>query len=144
MGDSSGKQALFPGLIFGEDGEPVEVTTIGGAPFYVILNAGFRRHVEAETVDLQVLEWLREQVLSNQDLVTEGMMTLLGKDDLFTKAMIDASIRDLDQQMEALMTQGLPEGAQAWLGMLGFRVVVDVHGEVVEIQAAASGEIEDW
>ena len=144
MGDSSGKQALFPGLIFGEDGEPVEVTTIGGAPFYVILDAGFRRHVEAETVDLQVLEWLREQVLSNQDLVTEGMMTLLGKDDLFTKAMIDASIRDLDQQMDALMTQGLPEGAQAWLGMLGFRVVVDVHGEVVEIQAAGSGEIEDW
>jgi hypothetical protein len=55
------------------------------------------------------------------------MLQMLGKDDLFTKAMIDASIQNMDQVLE----QGLPDDARAWLGMLGFRVIINTHGEVV-------------
>jgi hypothetical protein len=143
MNDSLGQQTLFAGLVFNQEGEPANVTTVGGEPFYVILDAGFRRHVEAEIIDRQVLMWLHEQILSNQELVTEGTMSLLGQDDLFTKAMIEASIQDLDKQVEQLMGQGLPEGVQAWLGMLGFRVVVNVHGEVIEIDAPSVADIED-
>jgi hypothetical protein len=41
--------------------------------------------------------------------------------------MIDASIQNMDQVLE----QGLPDDARAWLGMLGFRVMISTHGDVV-------------
>ena len=28
----------------------------------------------------------------------------------------------------------MPDEARAWLGMMGFRVVVDLHGEVVRVE----------
>ncbi len=72
---------------------------------------------------------LREQFMAHREIATEAMLEMLGKDDLFTKAMIDASIQHMDQMIE----QGLPEGARAWLGMLGFRVVINTHGQVVRL-----------
>ena len=119
--------------MFNEQGEPAEVVTVGGEPHYVILEAGFRRHVTSEYVDRQVLSWLQEQISANQDLVTEGTMTMLGQDDLFTKAMIDASIKNV----EDLIDQGLPDDARTWLGMLGFSITVDIHGDVVHVNAPA-------
>ena len=144
MSDSPGRQALFEGLVFNEQGEPAVVDRVGGEPFYIVLDAGFRRYAEAEVIDRQVLVWLHEQILSNQELVTQGTMSLLGQDDLFTKAMIDASIQDMDKGMERLMGQGLPEAMRAWLGMLGFRVVVNVHGEVMEIEAPHAADVDEW
>jgi hypothetical protein len=132
-------KALFPGLIFNEQGEPTEVAYIGDEPQYVILDAGFRRHVPAEYVDRQVLDWLRQQIQANRDLVTQGALSMLGQDDLFTKALIDASIEHMDDEV---MKQGIPEDALAWLGMFGFRITVNVHGDVVEINAPAAGESE--
>lgn len=144
MSDSPGRQALFEGLVFNEEDEPAAVDWVGGEPFYVVLDADFRRYVEAQEIDLQVLTWLHEQIVANQELVTEGTLSFLGKDDLFTKAMIDSSIQDLDKYVERLMQQGLPEQVRAWLGMLGFRVVVNVHGEVTEIDAPSVVDEEDW
>jgi hypothetical protein len=144
VSNSGGKQALFEGLVFTPQGEPAAVAMVGSEPCYVIPDAGFRRHVEAEKIDRQVMEWLQQQILSNQELVIQGTMSLLGQDDLFTKAMIDASLQDLDKQAERLMNQGLPAEIRAWLGMLGFRVVVNVHGELVEIEAAGRGNAGDW
>jgi predicted RNA polymerase sigma factor len=95
----------------------------------VVEDDGFRRHIEAEAVDRQVIESLREQFMAQREMATQAMLQMLGKDDLFTKAMIDASIKNMDQVIE----RGLPEEAKAWLGMLGFRVVIDTHGEVVEL-----------
>jgi hypothetical protein len=138
------RQALFAGLVFDEVGAPVDVTMVGDAPFYVVLDGDFRRHVEAEVVDRQVLEWLSAQISSNRDLVTEGTMSLLGKDDLFTKAMVETSIQDLDAHIEQLMVQGLPEGVKTWLGMLGFQIVVDLHGKVVRLEMPGGGDVEDW
>ena len=135
------RQALFAGLVFNEQDEPAEVVYIGGVPHYVILDDGFRRHVEAETVDRQVIQWLRQQILSNRELVTQGMLAMLGKDDLFTKAMIDASIQNMDRHIDLLLEQGLPEDTRAWLGMLGFKVVVNVHGEVVRLDDPAQQEL---
>ena len=135
MSGSPKRQALFEGLVFNEQGEPAAVSWVGGEPFYVVMDADFRRYVESGLIDGQVLVWLREQILSNEELVAQGTMSMLGRDDLFTKAMIDASIKDLDKHTEQLMQQGLPEEARAWLGMLGFRVVVNVHGEVMEIES---------
>jgi hypothetical protein len=137
------RHALFAGLVFNEQDEPAEVVYIGAAPHYVILDDGFQRHVEAETVDRQVIELLRQQILSNRELVTQGMLAMLGKDDLFTKAMVDASIQNIDRHIDLLFEQGLPEDTRTWLGMLGFKVVVNVHGEVVRWDAPAQEDLGD-
>jgi hypothetical protein len=110
----------------------------------VVPDADFRRFVEAEVIDRQVLAWLQQQVQSNEALVSQGMMSLLGKEDLFTKAMIDASIKDIDKHVEQLMRQGLPEEVRAWLGMLGFRVTVNVHGEVIGIETPPAADSDEW
>jgi hypothetical protein len=138
MSVTPSRRALFEGLVFNEVDEPATVDRVGGEPFYVVLDMDFRRYVEAEVIDRQVLKWLHEQIASNQELVTQGTMSMLGRDDLFTKAMIDASIQDLEKHIEGLMRQGLPEEVRSWLGLLGFRIVVNVHGEVVEIDAPAA------
>jgi hypothetical protein len=129
MTESLARSALFAGLVQDEEGNPVDVVLVGEVPNYVVDDAGFRRHVESELVDRQVIEMLREQFMAHREIATEAMLQMLGKDDLFTKAMVDASIKNMDQVIE----HGLPEGARAWLGMLGFRVVVNTHGEVVRL-----------
>ncbi len=129
MTQSVPRNALFAGIVQDEDGNPVDVVLIGDAPNYVVEDAGFRRHIEARTVDIQVIEMLREQFMAHRELATEAMLQMLGKNDLFTKAMIDASIKNMDRVLEA----GLPDGARAWLGMLGFRVIINTHGEVVRL-----------
>jgi hypothetical protein len=130
MAESSPRSALFAGLIQDQDGNPVDVVTVGNVPNYVVEDAGFQRHVESEVVDRQVIEMLREQFMAHREIATEAMLQMLGTDDLFTKAMIDASIKNMDQVIE----QGLPDDARAWLGMLGFRVIIDRHGQVVELE----------
>lgn len=127
---STYRQALFNGLIYNEEGQPVEVTFIGVEPNYVILDGDFKRHVAAEDVDRQVIKWLQEQATANKEVVSAGMMAMLGKDDLFTKAMIDASLTHMDRVME----QGLPDDARNMLGMLGFKIIVNTHGEVINIE----------
>jgi hypothetical protein len=124
------KQALFANLVFNEEDELAEIAYLEDEPHYVILDAGFRRHVEATHIDRQVVALIREQILSQRELVTEGILNMLGQDDLFTKAMVDTSIEHLDDR---LFEQGIPEEARAWLGMLGFKVVVNHHGDVVHL-----------
>jgi hypothetical protein len=132
----STRTALFAGLVQDEQGNPVEAVMVGDVPNYVVEDAGFRRHVESEAVDRRVIEMLREQFMSHREIATQAMLDMLGKDDLFTKAMIDASIKNMEQVLE----QGLPEGARTWLGMLGFRVIVNTHGEVVRLEMPEQSE----
>ena len=130
MEQSNYRQALFTGLVYDEAGQPVETTFVGTEPHYVILDDDFKRHVAAIEVDRQVINFLQEQAEANKDMVTQGMMGMLGKDDLFTKAMIDSSLTHMDRVME----QGLPEDARTMLGMLGFKIIVNLHGEVVNLE----------
>ena len=106
-----------------------DVAYVGGSAQYVILDEGFRRHVEASEVDRQVLRYMRDQMEPYKDVAVAEMMRMLGQDDLFTKVAIDSSLKNIDQALG----HSLPEDARAWLGMLGFRIVVNVHGEVVKI-----------
>jgi hypothetical protein len=122
-------QSLFVGLVYNEEGQLAEATFIGSEPHYVILDGDFRRHVPAELIDRQVLDWLQSQAEANRDLVTQNMLSLLGQEDLFTKAMIDSSIH----QMHRLMEQGLPDDARTMLGMMGFKIIVNTHGELINL-----------
>lgn len=131
-------QALFGGLISNEAGEPVEVTTIGGEAFYVIPDGDFRRHVEAAQVDDAVLAQIKEQIEGSQDLIIEGVLDFIGKDDLFTKASVDLALENFEEGFRSAD----PEQWKPWLGALGLRVIVNVHGEVIQVEYPAQ-EIDD-
>ncbi len=132
--------AFFEGLVETEEGLPVTVREVGGVSYYVIDDHGFLRHVEAAEVDRPVLAQFLAQLKEHQDEASEAMLRLLGQDDLFTKAMVDASIRNID--LDQVLSQRLPDEARQWLGMLGFRVVINIHGEVVRVELPAAPE--DW
>lgn len=124
-------QALFAGLVYDEDMRPAPVAYIGEEAQYVIDDNGFHRHISAETVDRQVLSIFLEQLEGNKDLAVEQMLEMMGTDDLFAKAAIDASLRNID--MDQIMEQGIPLQARNMLGMLGFRIIINYHGELVRL-----------
>ncbi len=125
------QRPLFEGLVFDPDGQPVGLGVVGGEPQYVVLDGGFKFHVPAGPVDRQVLGQLREQIMANQDAVTLGAMKMLGQEDLFTKVMIDSSLKNMDEHFNRLIETGLPPETRAYLGMLGFRITLNYHGEVI-------------
>jgi len=122
-------KAIFEGLVLDEAGRPLQVALIGGEAQYVIDDQGFRRHIDAASIDRQVIQAFQEQVEANKALVEETLMKMIGSDDLFTKAALDVSIKNMDQAIE----RGIPDDARMWLGMMGFRIVVDLHGQVVRL-----------
>jgi len=125
---------LFSGLVIDEFDRTLEVTIVGGEAFYVVDDDGFRRHVESEYVDRQVLRHLYEMIQGHEELISEGTMRMIGQDDIFTKAMIETSLKNLDSQFNELIERGMPDEARTWLGMIGFRVVIDIHGEVLRVE----------
>lgn len=127
-------KAVFEGLVFDEADRPVEVVYVGADPCYVVDDDGFRRHIPAEQVDQQVLEAMRQSIEGHEDLLSEQTARMLGQDDIFSRAIIYQQIRNLDQQFNALMQTGIPEELRAYLGMMGFRIRINVHGEVLEVE----------
>lgn len=125
------RQALFDGLVYDEYDHLVTTKLVGDDCFYVIDDAGFMRHVESEDVDRQVLQIFLEQLNDNQDLAVSEAMRMMDKDDIFTKAALDAQVRSINAQ--EIIERGMPEQARNMLGMLGFRIVINVHGEVVRL-----------
>ena len=128
------RAAVFAGLVLDESDRLVDVTHLGPDAYYVVDDDGFRRHIASEVVDRQVLLTLQENVLANREAVVAGMLDYLGKEDLFTKAAVEISLGQMGKQMQQLLDVGLPEEARQWLGMMGFRVVIDVHGEMVDFE----------
>jgi hypothetical protein len=127
------KQPLFAGLVFDEADNPVDTAYVGDEPCYVVDDAGFRRHIPSEQVDLQVLRSMQEMIQGNEDLLSEQAAKMLGQDDIFSRAMIETQLKNMDNQFEQLLQTGIPENTRAYIGMTGFRIRIDVHGEVVDI-----------
>ena len=125
------QQALFEGLVYDENGRLVSTAVVGDEANYVIDDAGFMRHISAEEIDRQVLGFFLQQLHENQDMAVEQAMKFMGKDDLMTKAAIDASLRNIN--MDDIIAQGIPQQAREMLGMMGFRVIINFHGEVISI-----------
>jgi len=126
-------QALFAGLVIDENDNLVETAFVGDEPVYVVNDAGFRRHIPAEQVDRQILGMMKDQISGHEDQISEQTSKMLGQEDLFSKAMIDNQIKNIDRQFEALLKSGIPEAGRAYMGMLGFRVVINFHGEVIRL-----------
>ena len=125
------RQAMFAGLVYDENENVVATAVVGPEAFYVIDDNGFKRHIDAEEVDRQVLSFFLEQLEDNKDIAVEQMLNMMGKDDLFTKAAVDASLRNVN--MDEIIAQGVPEQARNMLGMLGFRITINLHGEVIKL-----------
>jgi hypothetical protein len=135
------KQPLFAGLVIDENGNPADTTYIGDEPCYVLDDAGFRRHVSSEQIDRQVLQHLQDLMKGSEDLISEQTAKMLGQEDVFSVAAIAQQLKNMDKQFDMLLQQGIPEEARAYLGMLGFKVVVNYQGEVLRVEQP--GAIDD-
>lgn len=124
---------LFSGLIFDENGQPVEVAYVGQDPCYVVDENGFKRHILTETVDRQVLDHMQQMVEGNEDIISEQATKMMGQDDLFTRAIILNQLKQMDQQFDKLLESGLPEEVRSYMGMMGFKIIIDLHGQVIDI-----------
>jgi hypothetical protein len=134
------KNALFAGLVVDENDHVAAAAVVGDEAFYVIDDAGFKRHIPAEHIDRQVLARMQEMMKGSEGLISEQAAKMLGQDDIFTKALIEQQLKNMDKQFDALTQQGIPEEGRAYLGMLGFKIVINYHGEILRIdQLAAPG-----
>ncbi len=126
------REPLFADLIFNEEGERAEIVTIGSEPFYAIPEDDFLRHVEAEYIDRQIVKRLQHRIKAMGDIVTDGIIQMMGEETLFTRASIENAIDHMDQILQpgAVDTDQL----RAALWMAGFRAIVDVHGDVLRLE----------
>ena len=127
-------KAVFEGLVQKEDNSPVEIRYVGEDACYVVNDNGFLRHISSEQVDRQVLDEMRKQIESNEDIITEQTAKMIGQQDIFSRAAIQNQLKNIDKQFDTLLETGIPSEARAYLGMMGFKVVINVHGEVVRVE----------
>ncbi len=125
-------KALFSGLVFDENNQPVETTIVGQEIFYVVDDAGFKRHISAEDVDSQVLNLMKDQIEGHEEIISEQAGKMLGQDDIFSRAVFIEQLKNIDKQFDQMIEQGLPEENRTYLGMTGFKIVINHHGEVID------------
>jgi hypothetical protein len=58
---------------------------------------------------------------------------MLGQEDIFSRALIESQLKNLDNQFDTLLETGIPEEGRAYMGMMGFRITINVHGEVIDV-----------
>lgn len=139
-------EPLFKGLVFDEKDQLVETSTIGSEPCYVVNDDGFLRHIPSREIDLQVLNSIKSQISGNEELIADQTAKMMGQDDLFSHAIILNQLKNIDKQLDQVMEIGMPENARMYLGMTGFKVVINIHGELVQLiqpTAPASGNDDD-
>ena len=136
-------QPLFAGLIFDESDNPVDVAIVGEESFYVVDDAGFRRHIPSEQVDRQVLDSMRELIDGHEGILSEQTAKMLGQEDIFTRAMIESQLKNIDKQFDALFEAGIPEEGRAYMGMMGFRITINIHGDVTQVDQPGMIDPED-
>lgn len=127
------RQPLFAGLVLDEFGNVAETAFVGDEPCYVVDDAGFRRHIPAAQVDRQVLAQIAELMKGSEDFISEQTAKMIGQEDVFTKAAIEQQLKNIDKQFDQLMQAGIPEDMRAYMGMMGFKIVINMHGEVLSV-----------
>lgn len=128
------REPLFKGLVVDENGQVVETSMIGDDPCYVVDDAGFKHHVLSEPIDREILKTITSQISGNEDLIADQTVKMLGQDDLFTHAIIQNQLKNIDKQIDQILQTGIPEESRMYLGMTGFKVVINMHGEILEIE----------
>jgi len=137
------RKAIFENLVYSEDEKPVSVVYIGDEPCYVIDDSGFLRHIPCEQVDRQILETMKDQIKNHEEIITEQTQKMMGQEDIFTHAIIQNQLKNIDKQLENLFQTGLPENSRLYLGMMGFKVIIDTHGNVIRIKQPSVPDKDD-
>ena len=125
---------LFTGLVYDDNDQLVETTTVGTEPCYVVDDDGFRRHIPSEQVDRQVLNKFRELIEGHEEVLGEQALKMLGEDDIFSRAIYIEQLKNIDKQFDQLLETGYPEEIRTYMGMTGFKVIINHHGEVLEVK----------
>ena len=128
------KKQLFAGLVFDESGRPAESAYVGEDPCYVVADAGFRRHIPSEQVDRAVLSQMQDMIKGSEEFVSAQAAKMMGQEDPFSVAAIANQLKNMDKQFDQILQVGIPEDTRADLGMMGFKVVINYHGEVVSVE----------
>jgi len=121
--------AMFEDLIYDEHGRPVKTGWVGPDVCYIVDDAGFLRHIDAVDVDKQVLRFFKNQVMAEKDIAIRTMLQMLGKDDIFTKTALEYQIAHMDENVD----QMIPPQAREFLRSLGFKIIIDVQGQIIDI-----------
>ncbi|MCS7010403.1 MAG: hypothetical protein N2049_00960 [Anaerolineales bacterium] len=137
------RQPLFAGLVFDEFDRPVEIAYVGQEPCYVVDDAGFKRHIPSEQVDRAVLARMREQIAGNERALAEQAAKMLGSEDIFSKAILENQLKNIEKQFDQLLETGLPEDARLFMGMSGFKVIINFHGDVLRFDQPAIADDEE-
>jgi len=137
------RQPLFTGLVVDENGNVADTAFVGGEPCYVVDDAGFRRHIPSEQVDRVVLSEIAGMMKGSEEYISEQTAKILGQEDIFTKAALENQLKNIDKQFDLLIQTGLPEDTRLYLGMVGFKIVINVHGEVVRVEQPSAPDNED-
>jgi hypothetical protein len=124
---------LFEGLVFDENDRPVDIIYVGNEPCYVVDDAGFLRHIPTEHVDRQVLDQMREMIEGHEGIISEQASKMLGQEDIFSRALIESQLKNIDKQFDTLFETGIPEEGRAYMGMMGFKIRINIHGDVIEV-----------
>ncbi len=127
------KKHMFSGLVVDEYDNPVESVFVGEEAMYVVDDAGFRRHIPSEQVDRAVLEIITNMIEGHEDELSKQAATMLGQDDIFSQAILENQLLNIDQQIDAMLENGIPEEGRAYLGMMGFKIRINFHGELIEV-----------
>lgn len=135
-------EPLFTGLVFTEDGKMLSAAHVGEEPYYVFEDTGFRRHIRARPLDESILRWLWEQIRGHERELAEQAAHMTGQEDIFSRAVIQNSLEHPEKQLDQIFKTGLPEGTRMWMGMMGFRAIVDHHGELLRVDQPARAEDE--
>lgn len=127
------KKHMFSGLIVDEYDQPVNSVFVGEEAMYVVDDAGFHRHIPSEQVDRAVLEVMTDMIEGHEDELSKQAATMLGQDDLFSQAILENQLLNIDQQIDAMLENGIPEEGRAYLGMMGFKIRINHHGDLLEV-----------
>lgn len=134
---------LFTGLVFSENNQPLAIAEVGGEWCYVFEDAGFRRHIRSRPVDESILRWLWEQIRGHERELAKHAAHLTGQEDIFSLAVLQQNLEHPEAQMENIFAAGLPEDTRAWMGMMGFRAIVNHHGELMRVDQPSRPASED-
>ena len=139
------KKAIFEGMVYDSLGRQLPVVYVGNEPTYVIDDSGFERHVASGEVDRQVWDFLSEGIEGNEDILTEQIAKMSGQDDIFSLAMIRKQFENRDEQFFELQEKGFPYDARMYMIMIGFQVIVNHRGELLEVKqpAVTNGDEEE-
>ncbi len=127
------KAPLFAGLVIDEFDRAVDTALVGNEHCYVVDDDGFHRHIPAEKIDRQVLDKMGELIKGHEDILGEQTAKMMGQDDIFSRAMIQQQLENIEEQFEKIMESGIPEGGRSYMGMMGFKVIINVHGDVIRL-----------